>query len=305
MERASFFSDPMGSAPVFVREFRSRMRHPWAFWLLFGYLALLAPASLYFFYRFYHTADLPQAIDATAATGQLQQVGVIFAFSLFAVQLLLVSLLAPVLSCGSFAGERTRRRLVFLWMSPLPSRKIVLGKLQFILLYLVLLLLSTMPLCAISSMFGGISPLDLLAGYALLVAYAYMTGAYGLYVSVKSPRTGRAALWGYLGMLAVYLLFPWLLLPYVGLFDLVVLGDPLLLTQITRELPIPAIAIPLAIVFSGIAEWFISETTAVLDYERHQWGTYAPPLPLNRRHTATTTAVSPSPTQPAIPKRRW
>ena len=37
-----FLADPMGVSPVFVREFRSRMRHPWAYGVLVGYAALFA-----------------------------------------------------------------------------------------------------------------------------------------------------------------------------------------------------------------------------------------------------------------------
>lgn len=277
-DAAAWFGDPMDASPVFVREFRSRMRRPWAFWLLFAYPAILIPPSLFFFYRF-RVTTLPFPSSELEALQQAHVTAMIFVLALFAVQFLLVTLLVPALTCAAFAGEQANRQLPFVLLTPLPSRRIVAGKLQCLLVYALLLLLATMPLCAIASLFGGMSPLDILTGYAALLTYALMLGAFGLYVSSRERRVAQAACWSYLGALCVPVLVPYLLVPCAGLGALLLSHDPGWLMQMTAEAPIPVLAIPLAALFGVVATWFMGETAAVLDTERHIWGTYAPPLP--------------------------
>lgn len=295
----SFLADAAGAAPVFMREVRSRMRHPWVWWVLGGYLLLLVPAGLYVLYR-YHATAAPVGGQQWEAMQQAHQVGLLFAVGLLAVQLLLISLLAPALTCSSFATERAKRTLVFTLLTPLSTRALVDGKLYFVLFYLGLLQLATMPLCAVSSLFGGLSPLDLLAGYGLLLAYAYLLGAIGLYASARTARAGMAALWSYLAIAAVPLACPYLLLPYAGLYLLVVMRDPALVFSLVESVPIPAAVLPLGLLCVFAARWCLGETAAVLDAERHRWGTYAPPLPRQNTH-----ATSLTPEMPAPAPRRW
>jgi hypothetical protein len=311
-------ADPMGVSPVFVREFRSRMRHPWAYGVLVAYLAALTPAGLYFLYQFNRLFAHGEGVQEVYRNSQ--QVGVIFALALFSVQFLLVTLLVPGLTCLSFTTERIKRQLLFVLLTPLSSRGIVVGKLLSSLFYVMLLLLATVPLCALSSQFGGLSPFDLVTGYAALFAYTLMVAAYGLYVSAKDHHGGRAALWAYLGVLAVPVLFPCLLVPFSGLYSLLVNHDTVLITEVCEAISIPVMAIPFSLVFWLAAQWFIGETAALLDVERRLWGTYAPPLPLHEGKMPAApppvdkVAVAPEPEQaveepppplPAEKRKRW
>lgn len=273
----AFLADPMGVSPVFVREFRSRMRHPWAYWVLVGYLAALTPAGLYFLYQF--NAIFARGEGVAEVQRNSQQVGVIFALALFSVQFILVTLLVPGLTCASFTTERAKKQLLFVLLTPLSSRAIVSGKLLSSLFYVMLLLLATVPLCALSSQFGGLSPLDLVTGYAALFAYTYLVAAYGLFISAKDRSGMRAALWAYLGVLAAPVLFPCLLAPFSGLYSLLVGHDTVLIREVCDAVSIPVLAIPFSLFFWLAAQWFIGETVAVLDAERRLWGTYPPPLP--------------------------
>lgn len=300
----SFFLDAMGAAPVFMREFRSRMRRPWAFWLLLGYPVLLIPPGLYFLYHFCSRV----ALTATPETlRQAHQGGVIFGLALFGLQFLLITLLTPALASGSFTVERAKQSLVFTLLTPLPSRQIVEGKLYAVLFFVLLLILSTMPLCAIASLFGGLSLLDILSGYVLLLTYARLVGAFGLYVSSQQRVAGWAPLVSYLGALAVPICFPFFLLPLAGIYTLIVQDDPTIFLQISQQTPIPLCALLLSGVCWWTARWLIDETIGVLDYERRMWGTYAPPLPLHRLGARQEMpAPVPQEAPPADPPhRRW
>ncbi len=302
---SGFLADPMGAAPVFMHDFRVRMRRPWAYGVLLGYVLLLYPAGLYFLYRFAVNLPVqPTSTEGLEALRQAHQVAIFFTQALFAAQVGLISLLAPMLTCAGFAGERARRGLLFVLLTPLPSREIVAGKAAAALFFLVLLLLSTMPLCAISSLFGGISPGELLLVYAALIAYALLAVSFGLYISaLTGAHVGRAALWTYLGtLLGAPALLPVVLMPFTGLYTLLAYGDSSLLLSITREAPISLITLVLIGVTLLGTRWLHEETVLRLDTERHQWGTFAPPL------------ASPAPTEMPVPpppdphdhaKRRW
>ncbi len=288
--------DPMGFSPVFMRDFRSRMRKPWAYWVLLGYTAVLNAGGGYLLYRHGNLPGLA-ALDSAART---QEFGLLFALALFVLQFVLVLLLTPVLTCGAVVAERASHVLLFTLLTPLPSRTIVAGKLQGVLFYVGLLLICAMPLTAVSSLFGGLNPLDLFAGYLVLLTFAYLAAAFGLYVSALSPDTARAAAYTYAGLLASPILFPWLLAPAVGVVSLLGWHDHILFQRMADSLPIPLLAVPLMLAFLLCARWFIQETTLLLDVERRRWGTFAPPLPTSC--PLATTAPAP---QPHPHARRW
>jgi ABC-type transport system involved in multi-copper enzyme maturation permease subunit len=287
--------DPMGFSPVFMRDFRSRMRRPWAYWMLLGYAGLLNAGGVYLLFQHAHLPGLA-VLDSADRT---RQFGLLFALAVFTLQCLLVLALTPVLTCAAFAAERASGQLLFTLLTPLSSRAVVTGKLQGVLFYIGLLLISAMPLAAVSSLFGGLNPIDLLAGFLVLLAFAYLAAAFGLYVSALSADTPRAAAVTYAGLLLTPLLFPWLLAPAVGVVSLLGWHDQILFQRMAEALPIPVIAVPLILVFLLCARWFVTETTLRLDIERRRWGTFAPPLPPPEAPpTATVPAVHPH-------ARRW
>jgi hypothetical protein len=168
--------------------------------------------------------------------------------------------------------------LTFLLLTPVPSRDIVTGKMQVTLFFQMLVLLATVPLVALSSLFGGLSPMELLAGYGLLASYALLLTSFGLFMSMRAPTAAHAAMFTYLGALAVPLVFPVLAAPFVGLYVLLRQGDPQYLLSLADGAPLALAAAGLAVAFWLGTQWFVSETALALDYARRMWGTFAPPL---------------------------
>lgn len=296
MRHATVITDLMAYSPVFVREFRVQMRRPWLYLATGLYLCALIPAGLYFLYHYASVGDADLHVDLSP---RVQQGAILFALVLFAAQFVLITLLAPSFTNGAFAGERARGTLMPLLMTPLSTRSVVVEKWQASLMALLMLLLSTVPLCAVSSLFGGISPLDLLAGYGTLVGYALLLTAFGLYVSARCRHAGQAIVWTYVAVFVAPLLFPFILIPYAGIASWLVTGESMLMTTITRDLPLPLLAIPVLALTWLLAQWFIGESCAILDEERHLWGTYPPPM----SHETTPPAA---PLPEAVPTaRRW
>jgi hypothetical protein len=77
------------------------------------------------------------------------------------------------------------------------------GKLESALGYIVLLLLSAIPLQSIAFLFGGVSEIEVVLALAILLATAFILGALGLFFSAQTDRTLTATIRVYTVALAV------------------------------------------------------------------------------------------------------
>src|SRR5215207_2244312 len=93
-----------------------------------------------------------------------------FALWCMVVQFGAVILLTPTVVADAIAREKERRALDFLFVTDLTDREIILGKLGSRLAYLFGVLLTGLPILALTQLFGGVSPELLLSSYAALLA---------------------------------------------------------------------------------------------------------------------------------------
>ncbi|HWE39066.1 MAG TPA: ABC transporter permease subunit, partial [Isosphaeraceae bacterium] len=131
--------------PVLNRELLVNLRSPRAFVLQLGYVVLLSVVV----YNAW-----PQGVGAARRVGSetAQQLFELF----FLGQFFLVALMAPSFASGSITGEKERKTYEMLLASPLEPMTILLGKLLSSLLYLVLLIVSSLPLMILCYLLGGI-----------------------------------------------------------------------------------------------------------------------------------------------------
>ncbi len=114
-----------------------------------------------------------------------------------------VIFLAPAATAGAISLEREKQTLDMLIATPITSMAIVLGKLLSALTYVFLLIVASVPLTAVVFVYGGVSPEDVLKGYAVLLATALGLGAFGLFCSSLVKRTQAATAISIFGVLAV------------------------------------------------------------------------------------------------------
>src|SRR5208282_5686011 len=121
--------------PVLTRELLVTLRSPCAFVLQLLYVSALG-ALVYFYW--------PAGEDGTrhVSPGVARRLFDIF----FLGQFFLVSLMAPTFAAGSITGEKERKTYEMLLASPLRPGTILVGKLLSSLSYLVILILSSLPL---------------------------------------------------------------------------------------------------------------------------------------------------------------
>ena len=204
-----------GIAAVTTKELRGRMRGRRAFVVLTVYLLLLS--LLAYGLYLYQKATAPEISSVTPGlnggfTGAVSSTGAlssgvghfIFAGLLF-VETLLVVVLAPAFTSGAISLEREKQTIDMLVTTPLSSLAVVLGKLVSALVYVLLLIVASIPLASIVFTFGGVGPEDLVRGYAFLFALAFGMGAIGLFVSALVKRTQTATVVTYVTVLGLAL----------------------------------------------------------------------------------------------------
>jgi hypothetical protein len=174
--------------PLASKELLVRMRGPRTF--VIATLELLPLAALAL--GLYATvAGVRSGPMVSAPAGKL------FFAVVTALELGLICLLAPALTADLIAGERERRTLDLLLVTPLSRRQIVVGKLISALGALLLLIVLALPIQAVAVLLGGIGIEELLVGLVILVLTAITYGCVGLYWSARLHTTRAAVLLAY------------------------------------------------------------------------------------------------------------
>ncbi len=174
--------------PVMLKELRGRMRGVRAFVVLSVYLGLMSG-----FLVLLYLITAPQQ-RSSAAAGEIGRV--LFA-GVVGIELMLIIFIAPAFTAGAITGERERLTYDLLRTTLLPSPTFVIGKLESALSYVLLLLLSAIPLQSIAFLFGGVTEQELLLSFVILAVTAIALGTVGIYFSAAAPRTLSASVRAY------------------------------------------------------------------------------------------------------------
>jgi hypothetical protein len=109
----------------------------------------------------------------------------------------MVSMIAPSFTSGQISLEREKQTLDLLITTPLRPGAIIIGKLLTALAFVVLMVVSAIPICAIVLMYGGATIQDIVRQQALLLAVAIGFGAIGIFASALMRRTQAATVLAY------------------------------------------------------------------------------------------------------------
>lgn len=119
--------------------------------------------------------------------------GVAFFATFVIVQFALVILITPALAANALAGERSGNRLEFLLTTSLTNREIVAGKLLTRLLQVAFIVLTGLPVLALTQLFGGVDPTLMLAAFAALGLVGLSLACVGLACGIRAKRPQTAA----------------------------------------------------------------------------------------------------------------
>ncbi len=198
--------------PVMRKEMRARMRGIRAFIVLTIYLTLMSSVAILLYLIF-----VPQ-VQATGSVA-IGSIGRDLFRGMVALELLLIILIAPAFTAGSITGERVGNTYDLLRLTALPAPSFIIGKLESALAYLLLLMLATAPLLALAFLFGGVSQLELILSFLLVMMTALLFGAVGAYYSAGADGSTRTNLRSYSIALVIILGFPLVLLFLLSILE--------------------------------------------------------------------------------------
>jgi ABC-2 type transport system permease protein len=181
--------------PMIRKELRQRMRERRG-WLLPSLYLIVLGAIVAFAY-FVTTAN-------RGANGiQGSSVGVVLFLTLAYSQLALLLLLAPIFSAGSITIEKEQRTLASLLTSLLTTGQIWWGKFVSSLLFVLLLLVTSLPVLSMAFAFGGIGPWEIFSATLTTVIILGCMSAIGLYCSSAFQRSVHATAVSYTTVVAI------------------------------------------------------------------------------------------------------
>ncbi len=179
--------------PVMVKELRGRMRGVRGFAIISIFLTLMS-----FFTMLLYLLRVPAGgVVVTGDLGRELFIGVLF------IELMLIIFIVPALTAGAITTERERKTYDLLQTTLITKATFVVGKMQSALGYIVLLLLSAIPLQSIAFLFGGVSEAELILALLVLLVSAIALGAFGMFFSSITERTLAATIRAYTVAIAI------------------------------------------------------------------------------------------------------
>jgi ABC-2 type transport system permease protein len=181
--------------PMIRKELRQRMRERRG-WLLPSLYLIVLGAVVTFAY--FMTTNERGASGIQGST-----VGVVLFLTLAYSQLGLLLLLVPIFSAGSITIEKEQRTLSGLLTSLLTSWQIWWGKFVSSLLFVLLLLVTSLPVLSMAFAFGGIGPWEVFSATLTTVIILASMSAIGLYCSSAFQRSVHATAVTYATVIAI------------------------------------------------------------------------------------------------------
>jgi len=169
----------IGVRGIVGKDVRSRTRGYWRPMLqLTVYLGLVAAAVV---------AVLGLSISSTGSLSPTLGESLFAALALGST--LLIAFVAPGLTAGAISGERERRTLDLLLVTRASPLGLIVGKLAGALLWILYLLIASLPALAIVNLYGGVPLLQAAAALTVTVATAISYTSLGLMLSAMLRRT--------------------------------------------------------------------------------------------------------------------
>jgi ABC-type transport system involved in multi-copper enzyme maturation permease subunit len=185
--------------PVLARELLVNLRSSRSFLFQLVYVALLGVVV-------YAAWPIEREGLTQVSAGAAQSLFELFFYG----QFVLIALVAPAFAAGSISGEKERKTYELLLSSPLQPSEILIGKLLSALTYLVLLILSSLPLMLLCFLLGGILLSEIVRAYLILVLAAGTFRLISVACSAYFHRTSAALVVSYLVILPLALVVVYL-----------------------------------------------------------------------------------------------
>jgi ABC-type transport system involved in multi-copper enzyme maturation permease subunit len=178
--------------PIIAKELKGRMRGRQGFIIMTAYLALI---SLVIVSVYFYSTD--NGNMSRSSPDALQELGRLVFTAVVMLEFLMLGFIGPALTLGAISSERERQTFDLLRASLLSSRALVLGKLGSTVTYLILLVLTALPLQSLAFFLGGVGMAEMVISLVMLIVTALLYCTLGLYFSSIAKRTITATVTTY------------------------------------------------------------------------------------------------------------
>ncbi len=144
------------------------------------------------------------AVGNTSSVRELARAGAQTFTVVSYLQVGLVCLLTPIFMAGAIAQEANPRTWDIMLTTPLGNLQIVLGNLFGRLFFILALLFSTLPLFAVTQIYGGVPGRSIFASYAIAGSSSLLVAAIAITLCVNRTAGKRAVFWFY-AIVIIYL----------------------------------------------------------------------------------------------------
>lgn len=182
--------------PIAVRLVQGGSRRTRHFYIRTIYLGVLIAVLLYSL--LFNVQDAVVSYRTLAAAGATSFEGIAY------LQIALICVLAPVFMAGAIAQEASPRTWEILLTTPLSATQIVLGNLLGRLFFILALLVSSLPLFAVTQYFGGVPGTSIFTSYLIAACAATLVASIAIALSV-SRLVGKRAVFAFYVAVVSYL----------------------------------------------------------------------------------------------------
>ena len=176
--------------PIVAKEYRSRMRSWRSPLALMIYILMIGGLGWAIFAAMASSSANPYGGPAPNYGQTLFMYLVIF-------QMVLLAFVTPALTAGAISGERERQTLDVLLVSRVSAFGIVWGKLLASMAYILLLILTALPLFSAVFLFGGIDLQQFISSQVVTISTALCLGAMAVFFSALFQRSLAATVTSY------------------------------------------------------------------------------------------------------------
>lgn len=202
--------------PVMVKEVRTRMRGWRAFAVVSAHLIILGIALALAFLAFSPSLNSTVNLESRRMFGKA-----LFGMMIW-IELIAICFTAPALTSGAIASERERQTFDLLRVTLLSPGRMILGKYLSGLVFIFLMLFTSLPMQSLAFIMGGVQVEEILIAVLILAVTAISFCAVGLFFSSLFSRVLFSTVLSY--AFAIFLVFG---IPMIALFLLVTLSSSL------------------------------------------------------------------------------
>ncbi len=184
--------------PIVIRVVQMGSKRVQHLWLRAGYLVVLLFVML--------AAQLAkQNAGSSLSLGVLAKNASQVFLWISILQLAMICLLAPIFTAGAISQEKDAETFNVLLTTPLTNAQIVLGSLLSRLFFVIVLLISGLPIFCITMIYGGVTTDQVFLSFGIAACTALVTGAIAIFVSVVRIGT-RTTVFSFYAGVGLYLL---------------------------------------------------------------------------------------------------